>query len=127
MSWPHQRPRVVPVSRPSVFVAEHAPVDRLAALGGLSVNLDEVKYQIYEQLLRDLDLGRLQSMQGVELRHAIDEAAATMLQAREIPLNRVDRQRLIREIGDEILGFGPLEPLLADPTVSEIMVNGTRA
>jgi pilus assembly protein CpaF len=86
----------------------------------------EVKFQIYEQLLRELDLEKVQHMQGPELRKAIDDATTTMLLARDEPLGRQERQRLVREIGDEILGLGPLEPLLADPGVSEIMVNGPR-
>ncbi len=127
MAWPHQRPRVVPVSRPLSAESDHLSLDRSATSGNATPGLDDVKFQIYEQLLRELDLGRIQQMRGAELRSAVDDATLSMLLARDIPLSRLDRQRLIREIGDEILGLGPLEPLLADATVSEIMVNGPRS
>src|SRR5207249_4850695 len=51
-------------------------------------------------------------------------AVREQLEADETPLSREDRERLVQEIADDVLGFGPLEPLLKDETVTEIMVNG---
>lgn len=51
-------------------------------------------------------------------------AVREQLEAEETPLSREDRDRLVQEIADDVLGFGPLEPLLKDDSVSEIMVNG---
>ncbi len=86
----------------------------------------EVKFRIHEQLLRDLDLEKVQQRQGPQLRRAIEEAAMTLLAGQETPLSRQERVRLVREIADEVLGLGPLERLLADPTVTEVMVNSPR-
>ncbi|HVC34461.1 MAG TPA: CpaF family protein [Chloroflexota bacterium] len=86
----------------------------------------EIKFRVHEELLRQLDLEKVQQKQGAELRKAIEEAAGTMLAAQETPLSRQERLRLVREVADEVLGFGPLEPLLADPTVTEVMVNAPR-
>ena len=86
--------------------------------------LVELKFRIHEQLLREIDLEKVQQKPGPELRKAIEEAAAAMVNAVEVPLSRPERQRLVREVVDEVLGLGPLEPLLQDPTITEIMVNG---
>jgi pilus assembly protein CpaF len=51
-------------------------------------------------------------------------AVREQLEADETPLSREDRERLVQEIADDVLGFGPLEPLLNDESVTEIMVNG---
>ncbi|HLZ10726.1 MAG TPA: CpaF family protein [Chloroflexota bacterium] len=88
-----------------------------------SSNLADVKYQVYDILLKELDLPKLQLLKGAELKRNVDDAIVQILGSYDLP-NGIDRPRLIREIGDEILGLGPLEPLLADPSISEIMVNG---
>ena len=88
--------------------------------------LNAIKQKIHEQLLRELDLDKIQQKRGPELRKAVEGALAVMLLDQDTPISRGERQRLVREIADEALGLGPLEPLLDDETVSEIMVNGPR-
>ncbi|HVB96441.1 MAG TPA: CpaF family protein [Chloroflexota bacterium] len=88
--------------------------------------LNAIKQKIHEQLLRELDLDKIQQKRGPELRKAVEGALAVMLLDQDTPISRGERQRLVREIADEALGLGPLEPLLDDVTVSEIMVNGPR-
>jgi len=85
----------------------------------------ELKYRIHERLIKELDLQKFQSQGQAagELRQAIEEAASAMLASHDAPLSRQERQRLMREIADEVLGFGPLQALLDDPTISEVMVN----
>ncbi len=61
---------------------------------------------------------------AADLRDSVTAAVTAELEATEIPLAREERQRLIGEIVDDVLGYGPLEPFLADDTVTEIMVNG---
>ncbi len=58
-----------------------------------------------------------------QLRKEIDTVLSVLLKEENEPLNRTERARLADEIIDELLGFGPLEPLLSDPTVSDILVN----
>ncbi len=86
----------------------------------------QLKYSIHEQLVKRLDLERFTAQReagSTAQRQAIEEAAGELLNAQDLVLNRLERQRLVREIADEVLGFGPLEPLIQDPTISEIMVN----
>jgi len=82
----------------------------------------EVKHRAHDQLLRQLDLSKLGQIQGLDLRRAVETAALDLLETEE--LSRQERPRVARDIADEVLGYGPLQPLLADPKVTEIMVNG---
>ena len=88
--------------------------------------LADLRFSLYERLLRELDHEKLQQKHGPDLRRAVDEAVLTLIDGLDTPIGRQDRQRLVREVGDEVLGLGPLEPLLADPEISEVMVNGAR-
>src|SRR5437763_288985 len=56
-------------------------------------------------------------------RRAVEQAADERLSQIDATLGRQDRLRLASEIADEVLGYGPLEPLLRDPTITEVMVN----
>ena len=91
-------------------------------LGGDPVT--ELKFRLHEKLLKQMDVSKLAGQEPAELRRHVEEAARTLLAAEEVALPRDDRLRLIEEVADEVLGLGPLEPLLADPTITEIMVNG---
>ena len=86
----------------------------------------ELKARIHEELIHELDPEQLtgDTSYSSPVRHAVEQAAEERLLQAEPGLNREDRQRLRSEIADEVLGFGPLEPLLRDKTVSEVMING---
>ncbi len=130
MSWLVQRSNSGNQNGSGAAVAEHSSHKRidppLEASQTVSDAFAEAKYRIHERLLKEMDLDKVQQKQGPELRKAVEEAAAMMLTSLEMPISRSERQRLAREVADEILGLGPLEPLLADPTITEIMVNGPR-
>ncbi|MGI5836457.1 MAG: CpaF family protein [Chloroflexota bacterium] len=83
----------------------------------------DLKYRIHERLIKDMDLTRLNGKDRDAVRPHVEEAVAALLAAQDTPLSRQERQRLMREIADEILGLGPLEPLIKDPTITEVMVN----
>ena len=128
MSWLTRRPTTDSSFRPpdpARPLPTAAPALRPVQASSLE-GFNDLKFQIYEQLLRELDLDVVQGLDTADLRKAVEDAAGSMIAARDVPLSRVDRQRLVREVSDEILGLGPLEALMADPTVSEIMVNGPR-
>ena len=61
-----------------------------------------------------------------EVRRTVEETFAAVLEAESIVLSRLDRMRLFEAIAAEILGYGPIEPLLKDDTITEIMVNGPK-
>ncbi len=83
----------------------------------------DLKAKVHERLIRELDVTRLQGQDPAVMRSQVEEAARTLLAAEDLPLARQERLRLIGEIVDEVVGFGPIQPLLDDPTVSEIMIN----
>ena len=85
----------------------------------------DLKRTVHQTLLDNLgptlyDARMTQSELEVKVRHALQE----VLRTEETPLTAPDRARIAQEIADDILGYGPLEPFLRDPEVTEIMVNG---
>ena len=83
----------------------------------------DLKFKIHERLIKEMDLTKVNGKDREALRPQIEEAAGVLLAGQDTPLSRQERQRLVREIADEVLGLGPLEPLIQDPTISEVMVN----
>jgi pilus assembly protein CpaF len=84
-----------------------------------------VKRSVHEALLEDLGPRLYDArLDPKDLEEQVIETLRTVLQRDETPLTMSDRARIAREVADEILGHGPLEPYLRDPGVTEIMVNG---
>ncbi len=84
----------------------------------------EWKQRINEQLLTVLDLSLIDTVDDDKARKEIREIVERLLTEESAPLSRRQRQLIVDRIEDEVLGLGPLEPLLADPTISDILVNG---
>jgi pilus assembly protein CpaF len=91
---------------------------------GLSKEEREWKQKLFTKLVRILDLSLITSQPEQESRQQIQQACDMLMAEESIPINASTRQRIAKEIENEILGLGPLEPLLADKTVSDILVNG---
>ncbi|MSR64372.1 MAG: CpaF family protein [Verrucomicrobiae bacterium] len=85
------------------------------------------KQSILAYLVQEIDPKLLESGDEVLLRNRVEELVEEKLRAERYPYSRQLRNRLVAEMADEILGFGPIEPLLRDPTVTEVMVNGPDA
>jgi pilus assembly protein CpaF len=87
--------------------------------------LNELKSRVHEELIHELDPEQLLGDTSFTspARRAVEQAADERLAVADGTLGRLDRARLASEIADEVLGFGPLEPLLRDPTITEVMVN----
>ncbi len=79
---------------------------------------------MHSRLLDNLNLSALEGAKEVELRAEITAIVSEQLNELGIVLNREDRQTLNVELFDEVTGLGPLEPLLKDPEVNDILVNG---
>jgi len=88
----------------------------------------ELKTRIHDRLLDTVDLTLLDSIDKHTLRQEIGKLVERILHNEKnvVPLNLRERERLIMEIQDEVLGLGPLEPLLQDPDISDILVNTYR-
>ncbi|WP_170761724.1 ATPase, T2SS/T4P/T4SS family [Ruegeria lacuscaerulensis] len=86
--------------------------------------LGEIKVELHRELLENLNLAALENAGEAELRAEISAIASEVLETRNIVLNREDRTQLNKELYDEVTGLGPLETLLQDDTVNDILVNG---
>jgi pilus assembly protein CpaF len=84
------------------------------------------KESIHSKLLDILDLSLISGIEEKEARKQIKSVAQNLIDEESIPLNTQIRHQIIKEIEDDVLGLGPLEALLYDPTISDILVNGCR-
>lgn len=87
------------------------------------IEYHELKSKIHNRLLDMLDLSLLDSLDQQVLRQEINKLVEQILADEMVPLNFRERERLVKEVQDEVLGLGPLEPFLQDPTISDILVN----
>ncbi|HEU5327618.1 MAG: CpaF family protein [Thermomicrobiales bacterium] len=85
----------------------------------------ELKTRVQNRLIAELD-PRMDLSNAEEVRRTVEDTFNKVLEQEAIVLTRVERLRLFEAIAAEILGFGPIEPLLKDDTISEIMVNGPK-
>ncbi|CUJ86151.1 Putative conjugal transfer proteinc/MT3759 [Shimia thalassica] len=86
--------------------------------------LGEIKLELHRELLDNLNLSALEHASENDLRNEISAISSEVLQERAIVLNRDERTQLNQELYDEVTGLGPLETLLQDETVNDILVNG---
>ena len=85
----------------------------------------DVKFRIQSRVISDLD-PKLDLSNQVEVRRQIEEIFGKVIDEEGLALTRAERVRMLEQITDEIIGLGPLEPLLRDETITEVMVNGPR-
>lgn len=86
----------------------------------------ELKAKIHQSLLDRIDLAIMDSLPQERRLAEIRSQVEHLLIEERAPINDIERQRIVQDIQNEVLGLGPLEPLLADPTVSDILVNSHR-
>ncbi len=86
--------------------------------------MSELKVELHKRLLDNLNLSALESATESDLRSEIVSITAEALDEMSVVLNKDERQTLTQELYDEVMGLGPLEPLLKDDTVNDILVNG---
>lgn len=136
------RPAVKPVARTDeatpvvstkmtavVEVAERSSGNVVTATPGVKTSQEEKKWKsrLYSQVLEELDLSLIKDMDVSEVRQQIHSHLHNIIQSENIPLAASARERVTRQVENEIIGMGPLEPLLHDPAVSDILVNGPDA
>ncbi|ARU30848.1 pilus assembly protein CpaF [Sulfuriferula sp. AH1] len=86
----------------------------------------ELKTRIHRKLLDRVDLAMMETMSPEQLREELKTMVERLLAEETLAINDAERKSLVRDIQHEVLGLGPLEPLMADPTVSDILVNTYR-
>ncbi len=84
----------------------------------------ELKAMIHRKLVEQLDMSKLNAEQTSELREQVRQVVISIIDEQDTLLNHAERQRLADEILDETFGLGPLETLLKDPKISDILING---
>ncbi len=117
-----EAPRATPAATgPSVRPAQAAPADREKKR---RERLAELKVEMHKRLLDDLNLSALETASEADLRAEITAIAGEALDEMGVALTRDERTALNQDLYDEVTGLGPLEALLKDDSVNDILVNG---
>ncbi len=117
------------VARPSApSMAARTPAEAVAADKEQKrrQRLMELKLELHKRLLENLNLSALEHASEQSLKAEISNLAGEALDEMSVALNKEDRTLLVQELYDEVMGLGPLEPLLKDETVNDILVNGPK-
>ncbi len=86
--------------------------------------LAEIRLQLHQELLDSLNLSALENASESDLRNEITAIASEALEEMNVVLTRDERTHLYQQLFDEVTGLGPIEPLLKDPSVNDILING---
>src|ERR1044071_8959046 len=86
----------------------------------------ELKTSLHRDLLSKIDLEKLTTLQDVRARTQVQSVIYELISVANVPLNGADKERICREVFQEVFGLGPLEPLLQDQTITDILVNTHR-
>src|SRR5262245_20291835 len=84
----------------------------------------DLRNVLHTQLLEEIDLENLRRLSDETARKRVSEAVRVLLKRERRPLTHNECERMVKDILDELFGLGPLEPLLSDSTISDILVNG---
>ena len=101
---------------------------RSSAKGRLTLNPEyqELKFRLHRRLLDKINLEALASIENEKVRVEVRNALMLLMDEESTLLSSLERQQICEEVLDEVFGLGPLEPLLQDPTISDILVNTHR-
>src|SRR6516162_2573482 len=99
------------------------PSSRLSSTSASPERRSDLKSKVHRKLLQSLNSETLRLISKERLRGEIGSAVEKLLLQENIPMTLPERDRIIEEILDEVFGFGPLEPLMKDPSITDILVN----
>jgi pilus assembly protein CpaF len=85
--------------------------------------LYKLKNRVHDRLVEGLNLEHIAAVDQELLEEEIRKAVVTLLDEEDLPMSREEQERLAKELEFEIMGLGPLEPMLRDPTINDILVN----
>jgi pilus assembly protein CpaF len=122
---PATTPTAVPAPRPGAPATPPGGTAPRPFMGAMPAreSFREAKFRVQNRLINELD-PKLDLSNQVEVRRQIEELFGKIADEEGLALTRAERVRMLEQITDEILGLGPLEPLLRDETITEVMVNG---
>jgi pilus assembly protein CpaF len=115
-------PPPVPEAPKAPPPAPAAPAE--PASGGMKDKLLDAKVRLHRRLIEELNLAALEKLPEADLRKEIHGIIAQWVVAERLALNAKELDAFVSEVMDEMTGLGPLEPLLKDPTISDILING---
>ncbi|MDQ1613811.1 MAG: pilus assembly protein CpaF [Pyrinomonadaceae bacterium] len=117
------RERLIRETNPAVLPgAARSGGDGETQAGGAHT-FQEMKSRLHRAIINRMDLTKLSQLDAEQLRSEVARLAEALLADEKMPLSTSDRERLVEEVRHELFGLGPLEPLLADSTISDILVN----
>ncbi len=120
---PAPRPPATLRSEPAEPPRRRAEPNRAPADPRSNPAADAAKIRLHELLIEELEHGTLEGLEPEQQREAVRRAARELISQEGLQLGGASREELLEAVADEVLGLGPLEPLLRDPSVSEVMVN----
>ncbi|QQS45923.1 MAG: CpaF family protein [Acidobacteriota bacterium] len=91
-----------------------------------SNELQDIKLRVHRKLINKLDLSKLENADPAAVQNDVKKVIGVILDEENVPLSGMERERVQVDVLNELFGLGPLEPLLADKSVSDILVNGHR-
>src|ERR1041385_7094194 len=95
-------------------------------LGPVGNIYQEMKARLHRAIINRMDLTKLGQLDPEQLHNEVARLAEDLLVAENAPLSMAERDRLVGEVRHELFGLGPLEPLLADPDICDILVNSPK-
>src|ERR1035437_978292 len=95
----------------------------IISMSTAATDFGAVKIAIHRKLIQKLNLSRLNEIKREDVRREVSQILESLVVDESTPMSLQERERLSQEVLDEVFGLGPLEPLLADPTISDILVN----
>ena len=119
------RPAVNGVNPTATQREEEAPVASLEAIGGISHDVYQIRDRVQRKLLAETE-GQVKLDQQAQMRTLIENLFNQVLAEENLLYTRSDRAKLLDWVIADILGYGPLEPLLEDSSITEVMVNGPK-
>src|SRR5262245_36238442 len=104
--------------------SDRTPVTGVPAYSSVSPeSYHELKGELHQRLIDKLDLTTIENLPREQLLEELRVILGAILAGSQLPLNRLEREQMVEELLDEVTGLGPLEPLLRDHTISDILVN----
>ena len=104
--------------------AEPAVAEQPGSMGDREADLLSFKVQVHRELLDEINLAQLEKLSRSQVEAEAGDLIADIIKRHQMALNAGERRAMVSDVLDELLGLGPLEPLLQDETITDILVNG---